>query len=79
MRVTKRIFEASKDQKDNEVIHDIVVVAGKSEFKCHRLNLQTMEKQQKKLFPKTWRSRLSRYLCLALNGWQSYWNDPDTY
>ncbi|GFO32359.1 kelch-like 30 [Plakobranchus ocellatus] len=36
IRVTQGIFEALKKQKNNEEFHDIVVVAGSTEFKCQR-------------------------------------------
>ncbi|GFO32364.1 kelch-like protein 21 [Plakobranchus ocellatus] len=42
MRVTKRIFQALKNKKDSEEFHDVVVVAGKSEFKCHRVILASV-------------------------------------
>ncbi|GFN94011.1 kelch-like protein 21 [Plakobranchus ocellatus] len=41
-RVRKGIFEGLNNQKDNEEFHDIVVVAGSSEFKCHRLILASV-------------------------------------
>ncbi|GFO32367.1 kelch repeat and BTB domain-containing protein 12 [Plakobranchus ocellatus] len=42
MRMTKRIFQALKNKKDSEEFHDVVVVAGKSEFKCNRVILASV-------------------------------------
>ncbi|GFO17723.1 kelch-like protein 40 [Plakobranchus ocellatus] len=38
-KVLKEIFEELKNQRDNEMFHDVVVVAGSSEFNCHRVIL----------------------------------------
>ncbi|GFO32365.1 kelch-like protein 21 [Plakobranchus ocellatus] len=42
IRVTKRIFQALNNKKNNEEFYDVVVVAGESEFKCHRVILASV-------------------------------------
>ncbi|GFO41098.1 kelch repeat and BTB domain-containing protein 12 [Plakobranchus ocellatus] len=42
IRVTQGIFEALKKQKNNDEFHDVVVVVGSSEFKCHRVILASV-------------------------------------
>ncbi|GFO32363.1 kelch-like 24 [Plakobranchus ocellatus] len=42
IRVTKGIFEALKKEKNNDDFHDVVVMAGSSEFKCHRVILASV-------------------------------------
>ncbi|GFN94012.1 kelch-like protein 21 [Plakobranchus ocellatus] len=41
-RVREGIFQGFNNQKDNEKFHDVVVVAGSSEFKCHRIILASV-------------------------------------
>ncbi|GFO32362.1 kelch-like protein 21 [Plakobranchus ocellatus] len=41
-RVKNAIFEGLNKQKDDEEFHDVVVVAGSSEFKCHRVILASV-------------------------------------
>ncbi|GFO26573.1 kelch-like 30 [Plakobranchus ocellatus] len=43
-RVRKSIFEGLINQKNNEKFHDVVVVAGSSEFKCHRVILASVSR-----------------------------------